>query len=132
MSRVVTEMDFRAPEFRHAKVEDYEFRENGDLVRKDRWETTVRRIACQVVGSRSKFECDEIVDAVCKLVARDEGWIKLPKDDPDDYPTPGAMVDIRVEDGSVLREAVYTRIGVASQWIWNEMTFDPVAWRDPA
>lgn len=43
--REVTEADFRLAEYRDAKVEDYEFDSTGELVRKDRWETTVRRIA---------------------------------------------------------------------------------------
>ena len=38
MTRMVTEEDFRMPEFRGAKVEDYEFRKDGKIVRKDRWE----------------------------------------------------------------------------------------------
>lgn len=43
--REVTEKDFRKPEFRDAKVEDYEFRDDGKLVRKDRFQTTVFKIA---------------------------------------------------------------------------------------
>ena len=36
MTRTVTEEDFRMPEFRGAKVEDYKFRKDGKIVRKDR------------------------------------------------------------------------------------------------
>lgn len=43
MRRQVAELDFRLPEFRDAKVEDYEFREDGKLVRKDRWESAVHK-----------------------------------------------------------------------------------------
>lgn len=47
--RAVTELDFRKPEYRDAKVEDYEFRADGALVRKDRWEVGIRTI-CGLVG----------------------------------------------------------------------------------
>lgn len=46
MSREVTEQDFRMPEFRDAKVEDYEFRSSDQkLVRKDRWQTGIHRLS---------------------------------------------------------------------------------------
>lgn len=62
--REVTERDFRAPEFRDAKVEDYEFRGDGALVRKDRWEMAVHRIRELVgQGSRREFEISEVVAA---------------------------------------------------------------------
>ena len=44
-SRIVTEKDFRKDEFINANPEDYEFREDGEIVRKDRWEMGIRRIA---------------------------------------------------------------------------------------
>lgn len=54
----VTERDFRMPQFRDAKPEDYERREDGEIVRKDRWETTVRAIATKIgVDPREEFEC---------------------------------------------------------------------------
>lgn len=72
--RVVTEADFRRPEFRDAKPEDYEFDGTGEVVRKDRWETTVR----QIVGvledaghariSRRRFELADVVSRVRSLV----------------------------------------------------------------
>ena len=49
MTREVTELDFRKPEFRHAKVEEYEFRDDGALVRKDRWVCGIRQIS-SIVG----------------------------------------------------------------------------------
>ena len=62
--REVTERDFRAPEFRDAKVEDYEFRGDGALVRKDRWEMAVHRIRELVgLGGRREFEISEVVAA---------------------------------------------------------------------
>ena len=63
-------MDFRLPEFRDAKVEDYEFREDGKLVRKDRWESAVREIKSLVLGDTREFEIDDVVAAVRDLVIK--------------------------------------------------------------
>lgn len=70
--REVTERDFRIPEYYDAKPEDYEFRDDGKVVRKDRWEWGIRAIAgiLQEHGlglNRSDFEIDNIVDVVRKL-----------------------------------------------------------------
>ena len=70
----VTEMDFRLPEFKDAKVEDYEFRGDGKIVRKDRWERGIRSIAYHLSRldeysiSTRDFEIDELVDVVEQLV----------------------------------------------------------------
>lgn len=66
--RPVTELDFRMPKFRDAKPEDYEFREDGTLVRKDRWETGIRKIRSILGDSRREFEIDDIIRAVEVLV----------------------------------------------------------------
>lgn len=60
--REVTEKDFRKPEFIDAKVEDYEFMDDGKLVRKDRFHTTVFKIA-SILRLRD-FECQEVIDEV--------------------------------------------------------------------
>lgn len=70
MRRQVAELDFRLPEFRDAKVEDYEFREDGKLVRKDRWESAVREIKSLVLGGTREFEIDDVVAAVRDLVIK--------------------------------------------------------------
>ncbi|GER16737.1 hypothetical protein [Variovorax boronicumulans] len=64
-TRTVTEEDFRMPEYQRAKVEDYEFRADGKLVRKDRWETGIRRIEA-IVGRhrREGFEIPELIAAI--------------------------------------------------------------------
>lgn len=69
MTRMVTEEDFRMPEFRGAKVEDYEFRKDGKIVRKDRWERGIYRINEALGDPRREFEIDDIVSAVRALVA---------------------------------------------------------------
>ena len=71
--REVTEADFRIPELREAKVSDYEFREDGALVRKDRWEQGLRCVVGLLEDfddddagsvSRRKFEIEDVAFAV--------------------------------------------------------------------
>lgn len=66
MTRAVTERDFRMPEFVHAKVEDYEFRDDGKVVRKDRWEMGIRRIA-SILRLGREWEISDVVKAVDAL-----------------------------------------------------------------
>lgn len=68
-NREVTERDFRMPEFRDADPKDYEFRADGKVVRKDRWETGIHRIRAALGDQRREFEIDDIVLAVRALVA---------------------------------------------------------------
>ena len=68
-NREVTERDFRMPEFRDADPKDYEFREDGKVVRKDRWEMGIRRIRSALGDQRREFEIEDIVSAVKALVA---------------------------------------------------------------
>lgn len=68
-NRVVTERDFRCPEFRDADPADYEFREDGAIVRKDRWETAIHSIRYQLGDARREFEVSDVVAAVAALVA---------------------------------------------------------------
>ena len=67
--REVTERDIRMPEFRDAKLEELEFRDDGKVVRKDRWETGIRRIRQALGDRRREFEIADIVAAVEALVA---------------------------------------------------------------
>ncbi|PPT90758.1 hypothetical protein XthCFBP4691_10935 [Xanthomonas theicola] len=59
------------PEFRDADPADYEFRADGRIVRKDRWECGIHRIR-EALGDivRPEFEIDEIVEAVRAIVDR--------------------------------------------------------------
>lgn len=73
MTRPVTEFDLRAEEFKHPdiKPEDYEFRRDGKIVRKDRWERGMFRIAAIVgMDKREGFEIDDVVNAVEGLDAQ--------------------------------------------------------------
>lgn len=69
MAREVTEKDFRLPQYRDAQPDDYEFRPDGKVVRKDRWETGVLRIVSALGLNVREFEIDDVVAAVAKLMA---------------------------------------------------------------
>lgn len=74
--REVTEMDFRCPEFRTAKVEDYEFRSDGKIVRKDRWETAIFSIAHSLgFSSRAGFEIADVVEKTCEMARTVDEYI---------------------------------------------------------
>lgn len=79
--REVTEQDLRMPEFRDAKLEDLEFRDDGKVVRKDRFKIALYSIAYEVgFGSRTGFECQEVVEKVKGFVQQNQmlnksGWV---------------------------------------------------------
>ena len=65
----VTERDIRLPQFRDAKLEELEFDASGDVVRKDRFEKSMRRISSMMHGvnglsARSGWTCEQVVNAV--------------------------------------------------------------------
>ncbi|HDS1695789.1 MULTISPECIES: hypothetical protein [unclassified Pseudomonas] len=115
MSRPVTEQDFRRPEFRDAKVEDYEFRRDGALVRKDRWEQGIHRIH-SIVGRRGRdFEISEVVEAVEQLKGQ---WLSASHDnDPE-----SEWIDVRLRCGSVLAGCVRTG-AFAYRWPFGQFNF---------
>lgn len=65
MSRIVTEQDFRRAEFRNQDPKDYEFREDGKIMRKDRWEKAMYSIA-DIVGKPFHGET-EIADVIARV-----------------------------------------------------------------
>lgn len=67
--REVTERDLRIPEFRDANLGDLEFREDGKIVRKDRWEVGIHRIRLALGDRHREFEIDDVVQAVEAMVA---------------------------------------------------------------
>ncbi len=95
--RKVHERDFRVPEFRHADPEDYEFRKDGKIVRKDRFETGFRDIVSIMIGPRDGsgigFEIEEIVELVRKMKER------LDPDDDDDEAEPDVEDDEGDDEG---------------------------------
>ena len=131
MGRTVTEQDFRMPEFRDAKPEDYEFRGDGKIVRKDRWERAVQSLRFLVGIDGREFEIEDVLERVRALASRDEDWVDLN----DDEPHHGAVVDVRLEDGSVLVRAVYYQAVKRFAWTRGGMQTqmgrgDVVAWRE--
>lgn len=117
--REVTERDFRAPEFRDAKVEDYEFRGDGKVVRKDRWETGIRRIAGLLGMSREEWEVPEIVERVDALigpsweeVADLAGELEVAEAE---WPEHEEEVQVKTVDGSLIHRARWD--GVLNKWM---------------
>lgn len=131
-SRTVTELDFRIPELRDAKVEDYEFRGDGKLVRKDRWERALVSIRFLVGVSGREFEIPDIVEAVRVMAGQFEGWTPTypGHNDTEELPSATDVLEIRLEDGSTLHNARY--LAKFGTWVWNETAppFPVVAWRE--
>jgi len=72
--RKVTEDDLRKDEFKGKDPADYEFRTDGAVVRKDRWERGIRDIAATLdMDSRSGFEIDDVVRLVKILANKYKG-----------------------------------------------------------
>jgi len=67
MTREVTERDLRAPEFRQGSPEDYEIRDDGKIVRKDRFVCGMHDLAAIVLGSSRDYEIKDVIDAVHRL-----------------------------------------------------------------
>jgi len=63
--RPVTERDFRKEEFKDANIEDYEFRDDGKIVRKDRFQVGIFTIA-SILGFKD-FEVEEVVQKVREM-----------------------------------------------------------------
>lgn len=77
--REVTEADFRMEKYRDARVEDYEFRPDGALVRKDRWEMAVHSIRCLMELPARDFEIPEVVEAVERMVRKGQPFREVPE-----------------------------------------------------
>lgn len=71
INRKVTEKDFRMPEFRDANPEDYEFRKDGKIVRKDRWEMGMHKISQIVFPCAREFEIDDVIAEVRETFRRE-------------------------------------------------------------
>lgn len=127
--RPVTEIDFRQPQFRDAKVEDYEFRNDGAVVRKDRWERAVQTIR-ELVGIHSnEFEIDDVVAKVERLVEDEDTWTLVS----DENPPQETRLDIQLHPGSVLMDATFSPAKGEYRWSMGpgvQISMDEVkAWR---
>lgn len=133
-SRQVTELDFRQPQYRHAKVEDYEFRADGALVRKDRWECAIGTIRHLVGVDGREFEIEQVVDAVRELSGLEEGWTLVCADstDPEDWPAAHtqAVLELKLDDGSRLSHACFDSVTQAWSWYGQPVPRPVLAWRE--
>ena len=137
MAREVTEKDFRQPEYRDAKVEDYEFRSDGALVRKDRWETAIQSIRSIVGIDCREFEITDVVDAVRKLsveLEKENEWNDITgESEYCEYPeSPEQANELKLNDGSILKECCYDSSN--DFWFMNSLnikvpTHKIIAWR---
>ncbi len=71
--RKVTLEDFIMPEFRGKNPDDYEFRGDGKIVRKDRWENGIHHIHTILMNAglmpdAPEFEIDDVIEAVRSLL----------------------------------------------------------------
>lgn len=96
--RQVTELDFRMPEFRNAKVEDYEFRGDGKLVRKDRWENGIHTIRAIIGHDGREFEIDDVVEQVRGVMG---DWMRAEPEDWEDM-IKKESIDLMIGGGSIL------------------------------
>lgn len=79
--REVTIDDFIMPEFRGKDPKDYEFRDDGKIVRKDRWENGVHSIVyyldfAGLVDKKRGWEIHEIVAITAKAI-KSSFWRKV-------------------------------------------------------
>jgi hypothetical protein len=82
MKNEVTLRDMLMPEFRHADPADYEFRGDGKIVRKDRWEKAVFEIARALgINCRDGFEIPDVVHAVKVIIDQIEPQGENPEDE---------------------------------------------------
>jgi hypothetical protein len=131
--RVVTEADFRQPEFRTAKVEDYEFDNAGRPVRKDRWETAIRSMLGAVgLSAREPFEVSQVVEAVRAMAKERDSW------ETEDLPEHSGLLDVKLSDGSMLVGVTYISQNHYPTWqhitlnIGPDSSLQVVAWRTSA
>ncbi|MBH3422886.1 hypothetical protein [Pseudomonas gessardii] len=115
MTRIVTERDFRKPESANADPADYEFREDGAVVRKDRWQTAVHQIRSLVGPKGREFEIGDVITAVEKLTV---SWCNA---DPDDFQEAPEFIDVRLSCGSVLKRL--ERFGDKYAWTFGTLEF---------
>lgn len=121
--REVTERDFRAPEYLDAKVDEYEWREDGKLVRKDRWITGIRQIVSAVRVKRD-YEIPDVVAAVEKMAFYVDHW----EDALEDAPSKETDLTVRMDDDSILHDVSYDRKN--KTWSWRGFNLDQVvSWR---
>lgn len=118
-SKAVTEMDFRMPEFIGKDPKDYEFRGDGKVVRKDRWENAIHSIRHVVCDAHAReFEISEVVDAVKALVKSELDWVDFDANKLDHIPLTGEKhaIDVKLQDRSILIDVNFSRLDGSCLW----------------
>lgn len=64
--KVVTERDLRDPKYGIGDPSEFEFRDDGAIVRKDRWERGIKNIAMSI-GTYRDWEVEDVVSKVNSL-----------------------------------------------------------------
>lgn len=67
MKKSVTERDLRDPKYGDGDPDEFEFRDDGSIARKDRWEMGIRSIASAVNVMAKGWEVKDVVDKVQEL-----------------------------------------------------------------
>ena len=125
-NKKVTENDFRLPQYKDANPDDYEFLIDGTIARKDRYYTALNTIRHLVGISSRSYEIEDIIKAVETLSHYQHGWETISSDNPI-YPKPHTHVEVRLNDGSTLRNS---SINSNNCWSWNNKPItDVIAWR---
>ncbi len=108
--REVTEQDFRMPEFVGKDPEDYEFRADGKIARKDRWEMGIRAIVGALGMSRDDFEISDIVENVREMhKAANQGFAmhKALKNIIDEFETNHMADGVVVDEPNIIITSMY-------------------------
>lgn len=135
--RKVTERDFRMEEFKDAKIEDYEFRKDGKLVRKDRWERGIGNIAA--ILNISHYEISDVVEKVRDLASAEKHWSDFVESD-FSIEENGQRYSLKTANGSVMKGAVARveyadsskkSIYVAFNWLGRDVyAHEVVQWKE--
>lgn len=86
IKRAVTELDLRDPKYGTGDPDEFEFRADGTIARKDRWEKGMQSIAVSVGAMEKGWEIKDVVDKVeelshyrCLLEMAMPTWIRVPQ-----------------------------------------------------
>ena len=99
--RPVTENDFRMEEFKNKDPADYEFRQDGKIVRKDRWETGIRNISS--ILNCNNFEISEVVERVRELSEHNKNWSEIGTIQESISEQGCDDLSVKMKDGSILK-----------------------------
>lgn len=106
MTRTVTERDLRSPEFKEGAPDDYEFRADGKIVRKDRWEQGIYSIN-HILNKNRDFEIADLVAQVRRLADEQFQWTDVTYAELSDFANE-TRYDIQLPDSSILKGVTWS------------------------